>query len=502
MTEKRIVIIGAGIAGLAAGCYARMNGYEPLLLESHDKPGGLCTAWMRRGYTIDGCIHWLTGSAPNDSLYQVWEELGAVQGRPMLDHDVFVRFVERGGRTLSLYVDPDRLERHLKELSPCDGVAISELCALVRKFARLSFPLGKPREIMSPLDGIRFAFRLRHYLKDLAALGQVPLRQYAERFADPLLRTALTESIGRDSPAIAFAITLAGMQRRSAGFPAGGSLPFARAIERRLLDLGGRIAYGARVERILVRDGHATGVQLADGSEIAADMVISACDLRTTHLSLLGGNHLDAAHRELLERGTLFPPCVQVSFGIRGEISGLGDCLNESIELDAPFDVAGRRVERLGLKSYAFDPSLAPAGKSLVVAILSTDWEAWEPLGADATAYLAEKERLATACADMIDRRYPGFRGAIEMTDVATPLTYHRYTGSWRGSFMTWTLSTDFQRRHPVLRKGVEGLDNVYLASMWTNPPGGLPSAALAGREVIQLLCRRDRRPFRTTRPS
>jgi phytoene dehydrogenase-like protein len=42
-----MIIIGAGIAGLAAGCYARVNGYDVRLLEMHDKPGGLCTSWQR-----------------------------------------------------------------------------------------------------------------------------------------------------------------------------------------------------------------------------------------------------------------------------------------------------------------------------------------------------------------------------------------------------------------------------------------------------------------------
>lgn len=64
---KKIIIIGAGIAGLSAGCYARMNGYEAEIYEMHDKPGGLCTSWKREGYTIDGCIHWLIGSNPNSS---------------------------------------------------------------------------------------------------------------------------------------------------------------------------------------------------------------------------------------------------------------------------------------------------------------------------------------------------------------------------------------------------------------------------------------------------
>lgn len=57
-----ILIIGAGIAGLATGCYAQMNGYQVRILEAHNLPGGLCTAWRRQGYTFDGCIHHLGGS--------------------------------------------------------------------------------------------------------------------------------------------------------------------------------------------------------------------------------------------------------------------------------------------------------------------------------------------------------------------------------------------------------------------------------------------------------
>jgi phytoene dehydrogenase-like protein len=54
MTDKSVIIIGAGIAGLAAGCYARMNGYRTQIFELHDLPGGLCTAWERGGYVFDG----------------------------------------------------------------------------------------------------------------------------------------------------------------------------------------------------------------------------------------------------------------------------------------------------------------------------------------------------------------------------------------------------------------------------------------------------------------
>jgi phytoene dehydrogenase-like protein len=64
MSERRIVIIEAGIAGPAAGRYARTNGYRTHIVEMHDKPSGLRTVWTRQGYTIDGCIHWLTGPLP------------------------------------------------------------------------------------------------------------------------------------------------------------------------------------------------------------------------------------------------------------------------------------------------------------------------------------------------------------------------------------------------------------------------------------------------------
>ena len=77
---KSVIIIGAGIAGLSAGCYLQMNGYRTQIFELHDKPGGLCASWKRNGYTIDGCIHWLLGARPGIDFYRFWEELGRGTG--------------------------------------------------------------------------------------------------------------------------------------------------------------------------------------------------------------------------------------------------------------------------------------------------------------------------------------------------------------------------------------------------------------------------------------
>ncbi len=73
---KSVAIIGGGIAGLCAGCYAQMNGYQSRIYEMHDLPGGLMTAWERKGYTIDYCIHWLVGSSPKANMNKLWQEVG------------------------------------------------------------------------------------------------------------------------------------------------------------------------------------------------------------------------------------------------------------------------------------------------------------------------------------------------------------------------------------------------------------------------------------------
>ncbi|MEI6308891.1 MAG: NAD(P)/FAD-dependent oxidoreductase, partial [bacterium] len=76
----------------------------------------------------------------------------------------------------------------------------------------------------------------------------------------------------------------------------------------------------------------------------------------------------------------------------------------------------------------------------------------------------------------------------------ATPATYVRYTGNWRGSFEGW-LSTP-GTWNLQLPQTLPGLENFYMAGHWVEPGGGLPTAASSGRAVIQRLCRKEKRTF------
>ena len=499
--EKKVLVIGGGIAGLSAGCYARMNGYRVEVLEAHTLPGGMCTSWKRKGYTIDGSCHWVTGSAPGSSLYDVWEELGAVQGRRFVDYDYFVRMTDTDGRVFSLFTDIDRLERHMKELSPVDSAAAEKLCGFIRTMAGFSMPLGKPGELMGALDGLRMMRRFAPWMKRFRELGSLTMGQFTSTIKDPLLRDGLRNALfGSTDSLFPLVMSMGPMSKRQSGYPVGGSLEFARGIEARLKSLGGTVSYGARVEKILESNGKARGVLLTDGREIPADYVISACDLKSTLFSMLDGSRVHPAHQELLDHGALMDPMVQVSFGVDRDFGGEEPGMSEAFRLSTPITLGGRRVEWFNTKHYGYDPTVAPAGKTVLVSMFPADWSFWEQLDGDRPAYLAEKAHIEADCRRALAQRFPGIEDKIEMVDVATPLTYRRYTSNWKGAYMTWNVTPEFRRKYRFIPKTVPSLESFYLASMWTNAPGGLPGAALAGRDVVQILCARDHRRFVTSK--
>ena len=68
MSDKSIIIIGAGLAGLSTGCYAQMNGYKTQIFEMQNKPGGVCVSWQRKGYSFDYAVHNVFGISTNNSM--------------------------------------------------------------------------------------------------------------------------------------------------------------------------------------------------------------------------------------------------------------------------------------------------------------------------------------------------------------------------------------------------------------------------------------------------
>jgi phytoene dehydrogenase-like protein len=495
---ETIIIIGAGIAGLAAGCYAQMNGFRSKIFELHDLPGGLCTAWERKGYIFDGCIHYLYGSAPGKPFHNLWEELGAAQGWSILHHQEFMRIVDPSGREFTVYCDPDRLEAHIKELSPADANLAKAVADGIRKFTRFDMSLLRedPNGFRNPVAALKLGVKMMPFLGDLIRWGPVTAADFARRFKDPLLRRAFELMFAWDSiPMMAGLMQLAYMHTGNAGFPQGGSLKFARAIEQRYLALGGEINYKSQVEKILVENGRAVGVRLYNNDEIhRADIVISAADGRGTIFDLLGGEFADRIIRRLYDGRLPVRSQIQVSFGVDRDLSGAPHWMTYLLE--KPVLIAGQERRELGLKHYCFDPTLAPPGKSSIVVMLESNYAFWQHIYGR-KLYDTEQDQVAQIVLDLLERWHPGLKGQVEVIDVATPLSYERYTGNWQGSTCGWLLTRQTMALNIAgISKTLPGLKNFYMAGQWVEPGGTLSLAAVSARNVIQMICRAAGKSF------
>ncbi len=120
MADKSIIIIGAGLAGLATGCFAQMNGYQARIFEKQAKSGGVCVSWMRKGYTFDYAVHNVFGVAPHSADSDLWRALGAFRGLEIYRFKEFSQVEDTNGQALTVYTNLDELERHMMELSPND----------------------------------------------------------------------------------------------------------------------------------------------------------------------------------------------------------------------------------------------------------------------------------------------------------------------------------------------------------------------------------------------
>jgi phytoene dehydrogenase-like protein len=500
VAQKSIAIVGAGIAGLSAGCYAQMNGYRSQIFEQHSIPGGLCTAWTRQGYTFDGCIHHLAGASPSSGLYRLWEELGAVQDRPMVYHDYLVQVEDPTGKRFTVYSDIERLEGHLRQIAPGDGAAIDAYLRAIRRLLSLellAMPMARPADML----------KLLPFVPSLVKWMRVNLDQFAKRFQDPFLRRAfpVIQYDFAEIPMLIHLNFMAGCYNKTLGWPMGGSRAFAAAIAQRYTDLGGELHYRSPVSEIVTESyagrERAVGVRLADGSEHAADVVISAADGHTTHFDMLGGRYTDARTKAYFENVPDRQDMnMHVSFGVERDMSDAPHAL--CLFLQEPVKLLGKDRDRISVEVYSFDPTMAPQGKASVKVLLDARYSHWKELhGGEHERYDAAKREVARQVLSLLERRFPGISAQVEVTDVATPVTIERYTGNWHGS-QAWVdeggSMLEFLRGKT---KTVPGLESFYMAGQWAGGIG-LSTAAIQGRKAIHTICRRDRRQFVTNTPS
>jgi phytoene dehydrogenase-like protein len=491
MAEK-LLIIGAGMAGLSAGIHARRNGFDAEIFEMHNLPGGLCTAWERKGFTFDGCISWLTGSGDGSQFNRLWREVGALEDTEIIDHDIFMSVEGSGGRILHIYSDLDRLEEHLIEYAPDDSDIIKDLIDGARTMARLEFPLEKPDELIKAWHIPMILIKMMPMFKVSGKFARVTIADYLKQIKAPFLREALELIMPTRYSMIGLITTLASFHNRDAGFPQGGSLQFARSIEKYFIDLGGAINYRKKVREIIIEEGQAVGLLLEDGCEVKGDIIISAADLHHTAYELLKGKYLTPLIRDSFKKLPIYTS-VQVSMGVNCDLSSEDKKL--AVKLDNPIKLGSEENKYLYITNHSYDPSLAPSGKTFVSAVLYSDYDYWHADSQNKIRYRDKKEKLAQQVVKLVEKRFPAARGNIEVVDVATPATYNHYTNVYKGAYMAWIVPPATGRFK--IPKKMPGLRNFYQIGQWVEPPSGLPGSMLTGRHVVQIICHDLKRPFK-----
>ena len=272
----------------------------------------------------------------------------------------------------------------------------------------------------------------------------------------------------------------------------GGSLAMVNRMVNRFLRLGGNLHYNAPVVRILIENKKAIGIEIADKEKVLADYIISSVDTMEMFGRLIGKKYMDAKWQSCYADHEKYPlfSAVQAAFVADGEAYDrkgtiFFDC--------SPFETGGRKVERISVKSYEYEPEFAPAGKIVIqvnVPQFDKDYLYWRSLTKE--EYENRKKEAAKAIEERLQIQFPDLQGHMAFLDCWTPITYERYCNAYHGAYMGF-----------ITRKGVKsfrvkgllkGVQNLYIASQWIMAPGGLPVAVTAGKFAVWRIARKDKR--------
>lgn len=478
-----VVVVGAGVGGLAVAARLACQGHQVTLLEAQDTVGGKLGVYERDGFRFDTGPSLLTMPAVFEDLFNA---TGGWPPELVLERlDPIARYRFPDGSTLDLTDDLDEQCRRMEALRPGNGEewrAFQERARRIWKASRTPF-------LESPLRGSRSlaSLTLRHPA-DLATLAPGrTLRDLARRHLhDPRLRMLVdryatyTGSDPRRAPAALAAIPYA-EQAFGGWYVTGGLRRLADALLQRCLDVGVAVRTGARVVRILQP---VTGVVLEDGTTVTADLVV--CNADAAHLY---GDLVDcpSASRKLAKATPSLSGFVLL-LAVEGRTEGPPrHAVLFPEDYDAEFDAVFERARPVPDPTLfvSITPDQAPDGCEAWFVLVNAprhgtgrgamDWRA----PGIATSYAARLLELLAA------RGMP-VAGRVRWQEVITPADLEDRTGAVGGAiYGTSSNGTTAAFLRPANRSPVPGL---FLVGGSSHPGGGLPLVVLSAQIVCRLV--------------
>ena len=478
----KILIIGAGVSGLSAGIYARLNGHDATICEKHFNAGGNLTGWQRGEYHVDNCIHWLTGTNPATQDYKTWCDLGALGSVNVYQGETLYTF-EQDGLRLSLNKDLEVIKEDMLNASPLDEKEIKAFISAVKTVQGIMGIAGKNHDKKSGVAAKLTA------LPTLIKYNGITTGELALKFYSPLIQNFITSLMGEEFSAMALIVVFATFCGENGGIPEGSSVGMAKRMENRFKELGGKLYLKKEAVNIKYENGVATQVEFSDNTTLPADYIVIATDPEIAYHKLLK-QPMPKQLTQYYAQNTRFSS-YQCAFACdKSELPFSADFI---FEIPKKYK-AKLRTKNLIIREFSHEKSFAPKGKNIIQTLTfcsEKDARDFIKLRKDKEKYEEKKGKIAQLIVEIIEDKFPTLKGKLTLLDVWTPATYNRYTGAETGSFMGFILPA--KTIPHTLDNKVKNLNNVILATQWLQSPGGLPIAAKVGKAAIETINKKEK---------